>query len=775
MAGQPMKNPNDAQKFREQYLANLELRARLDDLNLQANKTYLRTGSLPVEVSDFRNTEEKLRDRQFVAKQVQSALKEIMTGNNAQRAVSQMTSAELQFYAQSSIAINNLIRPQYKLGVLAEIFVPFLRQYMRSTQRNMNVITGLQQTSGNGIVLNAVDGLVRNADLIRLQDKLRDLGNAQTAINAIEQLRSVLPPPLIFGAIAGISDPMLQANITTLLNASLQNIPNRQTFLDTMSEIETAINMRDPQNSRRVVDKVVQLFTLGQMPFGMLRRVKQLMGEVQSGQPVEVPNEAVRGQLLSQERDLLVPAELVTNVSNTGQPNSQEVMTMERLTRADMLFQEQTDNRPDGVTEPLLDEFLSRNPTFDLPVVPTAEGREVPEVVREAISRILERVMFEVEDRFVEQEVKGLLDEYVGQVEARSLQKVAEEEAKKVVISPEKKKRVLKSITDYFKAQPRLPRPPPQRASDNPMEYSLLNDEVLKRNNYGDVLGGFSFMMDGNVFKPIITVLDLDMRTFDFDRASARELMDIARVYKTLFYMYGKRIGLTEQKLPPTTATKGVSTYKDRFNTSREALVRVQRALPDFLGTLEYFEESVPRPPRQASILEPIPKQRDTRGEGIRGMGLIQKEYPFGKYIIKGKQLNDDIVNLQYNSHKKLKKFPTQKVSSQMGKILRTIAGNGVPNYEDMESLSQPEKVYLHKLAKESDLIGRFSIPTPDKTKEDQEKDEFNLLKGQILSGNDNAELVKKFKSLLIRLSTRGDLPKSECREILMDLVAMGY
>ena len=51
MSGQPYKTPIDIANARQAYLANLQLRAELDDKNLQANKVYIKTGQLPVEPS----------------------------------------------------------------------------------------------------------------------------------------------------------------------------------------------------------------------------------------------------------------------------------------------------------------------------------------------------------------------------------------------------------------------------------------------------------------------------------------------------------------------------------------------------------------------------------------------------------------------------------------------------------------------------------------------------------------------------------------------------
>ena len=48
-------------------------------------------------------------------------------------------------------------------------------------------------------------------------------------------------------------------------------------------------------------------------------------------------------------------------------------------------------------------------------------------------------------------------------------------------------------------------------------------------------------------------------------------------------------------------------------------------------------------------------------------------------------------------------------------------------------------------------------------------------MRGEIMSGNDNKELIKKFKLLIIKLSRRGSLPKKEVSDILSELIELGY
>lgn len=57
------------------------------------------------------------------------------------------------------------------------------------------------------------------------------------------------------------------------------------------------------------------------------------------------------------------------------------------------------------------------------------------------------------------------------------------------------------------------------------------------------------------------------------------------------------------------------------------------------------------------------------------------------------------------------------------------------------------------------------------------EKDihDFEVMKGEILAGNDSSELIKKFKLHLVRLSKTGTLPRSEVQDIMEELIQLGY
>ena len=62
MSGQPVNTQLDIVTARKNYLANLNLRAKLDEKNFQANKIYIKTGQMPATPIDTRSVTEKLAD-----------------------------------------------------------------------------------------------------------------------------------------------------------------------------------------------------------------------------------------------------------------------------------------------------------------------------------------------------------------------------------------------------------------------------------------------------------------------------------------------------------------------------------------------------------------------------------------------------------------------------------------------------------------------------------------------------------------------------------------
>jgi hypothetical protein len=147
----------------------------------------------------------------------------------------------------------------------------------------------------------------------------------------------------------------------------------------------------------------------------------------------------------------------------------------------------------------------------------------------------------------------------------------------------------------------------------------------------------------------------------------------------------------------------------------------------------------------------------------------------FGKHFINNNKLQDGIISLRHKSGAGLPNFPSRKVSPNLSSIIKTIVGGGMPSYNDVDKLSDEEKNYLHQISKKSDLTQMLAIPAPSKDKMEKDFNQFEIMKGEIMAGNDSKDLIKKFKVLLLKLVNTGQLPKQQVQEIMTELLEMGY
>jgi len=157
------------------------------------------------------------------------------------------------------------------------------------------------------------------------------------------------------------------------------------------------------------------------------------------------------------------------------------------------------------------------------------------------------------------------------------------------------------------------------------------------------------------------------------------------------------------------------------------------------------------------------------------GVAPSPKYVKLGRYLIHKGKMADDIVSIRRPSGTFVGDFPSQRVSQNLGKVFRSIIGGGVPAFNDLNSLNEEERVYLHKLAKSARIDDKLDIPAPKMEENDKEVRRFEILKGQIMAGQDNREMVKEFKLLLLKLSKKGLVPKGQVKDLLVDLASMGF
>ena len=173
----------------------------------------------------------------------------------------------------------------------------------------------------------------------------------------------------------------------------------------------------------------------------------------------------------------------------------------------------------------------------------------------------------------------------------------------------------------------------------------------------------------------------------------------------------------------------------------------------------------------------PLPAYNFTKQyvEPTQGVQEDPRYIKFGRYLVNTKSLKDNKLSLRRPKGGVIASLPVYKMSNPFSKVIKKIVGGALPTQDDFSDLTEEELRYLHKVSKESDLSHKIEIPTPTKDEDEKDAHLFNVYKGEIMAGNDNKEMIRKFKLLLIKLSKNNTINKKEANEILEMLTHAGY
>lgn len=146
---------------------------------------------------------------------------------------------------------------------------------------------------------------------------------------------------------------------------------------------------------------------------------------------------------------------------------------------------------------------------------------------------------------------------------------------------------------------------------------------------------------------------------------------------------------------------------------------------------------------------------------------------PFGRFILNRHRLHNGVLMMRYAKGGSIKNIPTQKVKTTFVEAMKAILEKKNPSYDQIDKLSSDERNQLHSILQMAKLDDQFSVPVPSDIDNDNNK--FDILRGQIIAGNDNPDLIKEFKLLLTKLMMNNRIPRKQGHEILSDLAALGY
>lgn len=671
MAGRPIKGPNDAEKFRQEYLKLLDLQAKLNETNLQKNLLHKRTGQIATQITDYRTASQKLADVLALRFSLKRDFRRIADNANSEQAVNDLNDGEVQYAAQTIEEIISKLRPRFKFGVPA----PYLVHYIQQNAR-LDMETGGVPGAAQALLLEDIKRILSDMPTKDHLNKLRAAVDEEYRRERDEESRELYESVMrSLGQFAAIVEdfqlaqakldevdltPEQEAAYRSLVNGLAEELPNDVNIEEFTNDIQR--HRGDPAYLAQELEKLNAI--LGSVPSS-----DKIQNQLWRIGLLSAPRRAEESSAESERREESEGEESASSSSEEGEG--------EELGPAEA--------GPAGAGETKAPERGRRKSRVGKRKQATALLPIDYDKVRKAGSR----------EGYTLKQFNEILGPYYG---------------------------------------------PWKATGQDPSEFP-------------------NFSKASNLRPKLATLAS----SSDFVQKNRDFLEQLRARYEEI-----------ESVKTPSGRAEAVP---EDYGLEGEAVVRQreQRAGDGGPGGGGDAPRRVLHRPNAPPSREP------SGGEGLRrrikGRGLGVKETmafaPFGKYVIDTHKLADDIVKLRYKNGNNLTTIPTQRVSVELANCFRRLVAHQKVTFNDLAALTDEDKRTYNKFLRMCRISSEEVDMPEDVDKEDLHH--FEVWKGEILSGNDSKELIKKFKVLVVKLMHNGRLPRGQAKSLLLDLAELGY
>lgn len=719
MNPQTIRHPTDLMKVREAYLANLELEQKNLKKTEDAVNTLKQTGQVPLPPQDTRSVNEKLMDVEKLKINLRRQLMDITDGQQASEIMNSLSNQEVQSLSIVFSDIASVLQSKYKNGVPAPIFLEYARRYLKDFSVNVGLASGNQGVLTQDLKLTR-DMIQRvmpsppiMEELMRSIMMAPDSRAKEEAIAAARQLASSLPNLDDIAATQTILSEVELANLSSLITDALQQVPSADQVKKLTKEIINTLRNDSKKETENILTKTLNMVKIQQDELAQLNSISEALRQEQAESFAPKPT---RPEI--PESEVIKIAKLLgSKVKKRGGETT--IVEKSTLSIKDRKLAEEIS---------LLDTMSEAELNLNKKTFSKAALREFWEYQsRRDTGKPLsaeERKEFEgkSKDELFDDIISakfsgGASFEIEAPVRVRKAKERAEAKQETAAeiggISAGAQDMVIRARQDVAA----------QKLMDKIEFDSLSEEDQLQYMARLDVMGVF----DGEA------ELKRFFEAFR-DRVGMGEPVDIGRMYTQIKTFTG--MGIKKKRSKAQNIVFGCGLTKSATRPKK------------------IFSEKI-------DFSEGLPKD---------------KSYiPFGKYVIHKHKLTGGILQVRTIKGGAIPKLPTLGISTSLGKIIKKMVGGGLPTYDEMSALNEDEKNTLYKVFKLSQIDKADLLPSPDKTKEESEMNRFQILKGQIQAGNDNGELIKEFKCLLMKFISGGKIPRGQGMEIVCELMAMGY
>ena len=157
------------------------------------------------------------------------------------------------------------------------------------------------------------------------------------------------------------------------------------------------------------------------------------------------------------------------------------------------------------------------------------------------------------------------------------------------------------------------------------------------------------------------------------------------------------------------------------------------------------------------------------------GKGISVKEQPsyktFGKYVIHmGHLLDRNVANFKYPSLGSIPHIKPLTISEDYKEFIIDTIKDGKPNDRVFNKLPTEEQRHFERVVAGAGLVDTFKLKRNHTDQERKEAERFNLLRGEVLAGNNSDKVMKELRSLIVRFMNEGRIQQKEGTTMLLEL-----
>lgn len=162
------------------------------------------------------------------------------------------------------------------------------------------------------------------------------------------------------------------------------------------------------------------------------------------------------------------------------------------------------------------------------------------------------------------------------------------------------------------------------------------------------------------------------------------------------------------------------------------------------------------------------------RGRRIVGRGIStdadERYKEFGKYLIHIPSLKKGILNLKFPSYASIPTIKQTTLSTDLLDLIVDLLESQEINKRLYTRMSKEDQDFFYTIAQKAGIDQTLGLGIRVNETQKKEMERFNLLRGQIIAGNNNPTLLKELKQYIVKFMRDGTMNRHQGNDLLFEI-----